>query len=116
MIYDEPPGLPDDQLERLAELVATKLAGLQAPSARLLTVEDVSTQFQVSKAWVREHAGRLGGFKLGTGERARLRFDAAQVAAVLRPIAGPDTPDPPASSQTPRRRRRPTRLHPVYDG
>ena len=105
----------DEQLERLADLVATKMAGMRPAGRQLLTVEDVSVTFRVSRAWVYENAGRLGAFKLGPGERAPLRFDPDVVTAALRPIAeGGATPAEPSTRRT--RRRRPPRLHPVYDG
>jgi hypothetical protein len=109
--------LADDQLDRLADRVASRLAASKPRAKPMLTVEDVSTTFQVSRAWVYENAGMLGGFKLGPGHRAPLRFEADKVAAVLRPLApAPEDPGEAAASKGAPRRKRPRYLHPVYDG
>jgi hypothetical protein len=109
--------LTDEQLDRLADRVAIRLAATKPPGKPMLTVDDVCTTFQVSRAWVYENAGRLGGVKLGPGQRAPLRFDANRVAAALNPLMGSSAPDPPTPASTkPPGRKRPKRLHPVYDG
>jgi hypothetical protein len=83
----------------------------------MLRVDDVCTTFQVSRAWVYENAGRLGGVKLGPGQRAPLRFDANRVTAALNPLMGSAPADAPTPASTkPPGRKRPKRLHPVYDG
>ena len=106
--------LTDDQLDRLADRVAIRLASAKVAPKPMLTVEDVCATFQVSRAWVYENAARLGGVKLGSGARAPLRFDADRVAETLRPLA-PLTESTPASPK-PARRKRSSHLHPVYDG
>jgi hypothetical protein len=108
--------LSDERLERLADLVATKMAGMRPAGRQLLTVEDVSVTFRVSRAWVYENAGRLGGFKLGPGDRAPLRFDPDVVAAALRPVGEPSPQSTPTMTDRQPHRRRPRRLLPVYDG
>ena len=85
----------------------------------MLTVEDIATTFKVSKAWVYENASRLGGVKLGPGERAPLRFDADTVAAALTPLGGGVKPATDSRGRVQGRRRprhKPEHLHPVYDG
>lgn len=42
---------------------------------RLLTTADVAEQLSVSEEWVRDHAGELGGVKLGSDRRAPWRFE-----------------------------------------
>ena len=111
--------LTEEQLDRLADRVAIRLAAAKPPPKPMLTVEDVCATFQVSRAWVYENAGRLGGCKLGTGERAPLRFDSERMVSMLRPLAAPvrDGDDKEASGRANRpRRKRPRNLHPVYDG
>jgi hypothetical protein len=103
----------EQQLDHLAELLAIKLAAARPPARPMLTVEDICATFQVSRAWVYENAGRLGGVKLGPGQRAPLRFDAERVAAALTPLAA-ETPT--ASKPKHPSRKRPKHLHPVYDG
>jgi hypothetical protein len=115
MSADEALTLSDQQLERLADLLVIKLARVKPAASPLLTVEDVCATFQVSRAWVYENAGRLGGVKLGPGRRAPLRFDAKQVAAALNPLTSSETVATPIPSTRPGRKR-PKHLHPVYDG
>jgi len=110
--------LTEEQLDRLADRVAIRLAAAKPPAKPMLTVEDICATFQVSRAWVYENAGRLGGCKLGTGQRAPLRFDSERVASMLRPLAAPARDDDKEASGTADgpRRKRPRNLHPVYDG
>jgi hypothetical protein len=108
--------LTEEQLDRLADLLAIKLAGVRPAAPPMLTVEDVCATFKVSRAWVYENAGRLGGVKLGPGARAPLRFEPSRVAAALSPLAGTDPGEPPTPKTNPPHRRRPKRLLPVYDG
>jgi len=110
--------LSEQQLDRLADRVAIRLAAARPQVKPMLTVEDICTTFQVSRAWVYENAGLLGGFKLGSGRRAPLRFDSDRVRAMLKPLAPPmqenrkDTSTVAQASE----RTRPRHLHPVYDG
>lgn len=115
MTFDDRLTLSEDQLDRLADLLAVRLASLRTAARPMLTVEDICKTFQVSRAWVYENAGRLGGVKLGPGQRAPLRFDPDQVVAALSPLTPSDQPQPPEPPMKPRRRRS-THLHPVYDG
>jgi hypothetical protein len=110
--------LTEAQLDRLADRVAIRLAAAKPPAKPMLTVEDICATFQVSRAWVYENAGRLGGCKLGTGQRAPLRFDSARVVSILRPLAAPVREDGKETSGKANgsRRKRPRQLHPVYDG
>lgn len=108
--------LSEDQLDRLADLLAMKLARVKPAAPKMLTVEDVCTTLQVSRAWVYENASRLGGVKLGSAQRAPLRFDRERVAAALDPLGRPDRAQTRAPRTNVRQRRRATHLHPVYDG
>jgi hypothetical protein len=116
MASDSQLTLSEEQLDRLAHLLAVKLAASKAPAPSMMTVEDVCKTFQVSRAWVYENAGRLGGFKLGPGERAPLRFDPKRVSAALQPLGDPLSSEPHTKPVPTAGRRRPKRLHPVYDG
>jgi hypothetical protein len=107
--------LTDAQLDRLAELLAVKLAQVKPATPAMLTVEDVCITFQVSRAWVYENAFRLGGVKLGPSRRAPLRFDREKVAAALDPLGRPDRVDT-REPRTGSGRRGRRHLHPVYDG
>lgn len=117
-MLDDALMLSDEQLEQLAGLVAAKVVGMRPAGKPMLTVEDVATTLRVSRAWVYENARRLGGVKLGPGERAPLRFDPDVVAAAMRPVGDPPAPvtTAPVQSQRNTRRKRPRHLLPVYDG
>lgn len=117
MIDDEVLLLSDEQLEHLADLVATKVVGMRPAGKPMLTVEDVATTFKVSRDWVYANARRLGAIKIGPGQRAPLRFDPDQVAAAMRPVGDPQpSPSVLARPERSTRRKRPRRLLPVYDG
>lgn len=69
--------LPDDQLERLADLVAERLAGA-APmprAAQLVDARTVAAAIGRSAEFVRDHADELGVIRQGTGPRPRLAFN-----------------------------------------
>jgi predicted DNA-binding transcriptional regulator AlpA len=46
---------------------------------KLITAAEVAARFGVSRTWVYDNAEPLGVIRLGTGAKARLRFDPAQV-------------------------------------
>jgi hypothetical protein len=48
-------------------------------SDRLLTVAELADWLAVERSFVYEHAAELGALRLGTGPRARLRFDLDEV-------------------------------------
>jgi integrase len=73
---------PTDPLEQL--LLAVAGAG-DAP--RLLTVAEVAAVLHVEAGWVYDHAASLGAFRLGSGSRAPIRFEARTVAARVRALA-----------------------------
>jgi hypothetical protein len=77
--------LDDGSIEAIARRVA-ELIGMHGPTGarELLTARQVADRFGVSRAWVYEHAEQLGVIRLGTGKRARLRFDARAVLERLR--------------------------------
>lgn len=109
--------LTDEQLDRLADRLAIRLAAPERSTKPLLTVDDVCATLQVSRAWVYENAARLGGVKLGPGPRAPLRFEPERVAATSMPLATvPAVPSDPATPRNSTRRKRTRHLLPVYDG
>ncbi|MDQ3647482.1 MAG: hypothetical protein M3433_02655 [Actinomycetota bacterium] len=65
---------------------------------RLVDAATVADALGVSRAYVYANAADLGALRLGTGPRARLRFDLEGVLATVG-AAAPDVPDP----QTPPR-------------
>lgn len=107
----EPARLHPQDLERLAELVAVRVADLlavpQEPVARgpaLVSAADVARRFGVTAEWVRDHADELGAVRLGDGPRPRLRFDLERVAGAL--AARSDGKGSAAQDAAPRRRSR----------
>src|SRR4029453_3385607 len=69
----------DAVARRVVELLREE-AVVSREGPRLLTVAAVSQEFGVSTDWVYANAGRLGAIRLGSGPRARLRFDRATTA------------------------------------
>ena len=80
-------------------------------SASLLTVAQLAEWLQVDAAFVYEHAAELGAYRLGSGPRARLRFDLVEVRQRLRPCLvgrGPDALESASPLNSRPRRRRST--------
>jgi hypothetical protein len=101
----------DDALDRLADLLAERLAsrlrGLAPGRAEpLVDAAEIARLHGKTRSWVYEHAGELGAVRLGSGRRPRLGFSPARVAEALQKV---DEPDPMTLPQIakPRRGRRP---------
>jgi hypothetical protein len=101
----------DDALDRLADLLAERLAlrlsGLAPGRAEpLVDAAEIARLHGKTRSWVYEHAGELGAVRLGSGRRPRLGFSLARVAAALEKV---DEPAPMKRPQIakPRRGRRP---------
>lgn len=45
------------------------------PSAGLVHVAELALHLGVTRAWVYQHAAELGAIRIGSGPRARMRFD-----------------------------------------
>jgi hypothetical protein len=101
----------------IASRVATAIRGeLEAIAAELgtrngadpvLTVDDVAARLGVARSTVYAHWREWGGYKLGTGEKAALRFHPSglpEQASTQSWPAGPDPddPDPPPRAGRPR--------------
>jgi hypothetical protein len=76
---------------------------------RLLTPAELAAYLAVDRAFVYEHAAELGAMRLGTGPKARLRFDPEEVRLRIsctsgRESTGSDT-TPLAATRRRRRRR-----------
>ena len=95
------PSFVDAVARRVVELLREEGA-VSREGPRLLTVAAVSQEFGMSTDWVYANAGPLGAIRLGSGPRARLRFDRATIADRIAKVASY------RSSQC-RRRRRGTR-------
>lgn len=94
--------LDPESVEAIARRLADLLGGAaeaERPRKQLLSAEEVSRWWGVSRRWVYDHAERLGARRLGTGSRPRLRFDPDDVAEQLgEPWGRPDAQRLPAIS------------------
>jgi hypothetical protein len=95
-------GFVDAVARRVVELLREEGA-VSREGPRLLTVAAVSEQFGVSTDWLYANAGPLGAIRLGSGPRARLRFDRATIADRIAKVASHASRD--RSSQRGKRRR-----------
>lgn len=86
--------------------------GAEAP-AGLLTASQLAERLGVSRAWVYEHARRLGAITLGKGPKARLRFDLDTAMQALAKENGAPAPASAAKRARGRPRRPPTAEPPV---
>lgn len=101
--------MTDRELERLADLVAERLA-LAAGLPRVLDAAELAEYLGVSRDVVYANADRLGAIRLGDGERPRLRFILdAEVVRSWRAAPPPAEPEPVVAP--PARGRRPGRAN-----
>src|SRR5215210_2091140 len=64
-----------------------------------LTVAQVAARYGVSRSWVYAHQRELGAMRLGSGPRARLRFDPKVVAEAIAAFEGSQRPpEPPVAA------------------
>jgi transposase-like protein len=97
--------------QRVIEALREDLRVLTATTAkprRQLTVDDVAQQLGVARSTVYSHWREWGGYKLGRGSKAPIRFDGDQLPTPAR--LQPREPRPvPTVKETRRPRRRPRR-------
>jgi hypothetical protein len=75
-----------ESIERIAQRVAQLLHhDRPAPiaSTHLVDANQLASHLGLTRAWVYEHAHELGAIRVGSGPRARLRFDLAAATAAL---------------------------------
>jgi hypothetical protein len=82
--------LTPEAIEQIARRVAELLRQEQVETAkvprgpaRLLNASELAQHLGLTRAWVYEHADELGAKRLGSGPRARLRFDLQRASASL---------------------------------
>jgi hypothetical protein len=83
MISD--PHFVDAVARRVVELLDVEDARRSGRHRRAspLTVAQVAARYGVSRSWVYAHQRELGAMRLGSGPRARLRFESKVVAAAI---------------------------------
>ena len=95
--------LAPEAVEAIACRVAELIGG--TTSTRLVDAAEIARRFNVSRDYIYSHAEELGAVRLGTGPKARLRFDPARVVEVISPQPFRPSTD---RSTTPRRTTRPS--------
>jgi len=90
-------------LRVVEELVGRGLVG----TTSLVDADTLARRLGVTRSFVYEHAEELGVRRLGTGSRARLRFDVAKAERAISCVAGRESRRQEAPAKpTVRRRRR----------
>jgi len=102
--------LAEEQLERLADLIAARLASTPIARQALVDAATLAQELGVSRASIYEQAQNLGAVRVGAGARGRLGFDPERVRRILDDKAAYREP-PSARHPKPRaaHRRRPAR-------
>ena len=112
-----PIRLDDDQLERLADLIAERLRDAPPTRGPLVDARELARLLRVSRSSVYQHARDLGAIRIG-GERGRLRFDPAIAMRAEQPgLADAPThrPSDPSISRRRVSRWRAPRRHPFLE-
>jgi hypothetical protein len=97
--------------EALAEAIAHRVVELlrdTPDNPRFIDAAEVARLLSVSRATVYTNANELGAVRLGSGPRARLRFDPRVVEAKLAARGHAAMAGPPARRRRPRAARRQT--------
>jgi hypothetical protein len=105
--------LDQADVEAIAERVA-ELLGEQVAPSELVSAAELSRRLGLSRSTVYEKAEELGAIRIGTGPRARLRFDPGLVAEKLG-LGGRAEDASPNPRPIPLRRRRVPRRPPRSD-
>ena len=105
--------LDEDDIAAIAASVVDLMTRPDQPrraTGRLATASEVARALGVSRSWVYANKVRLGAIRLGSGPRARLRFDLAEAQAAF--AANPGHQPDPEPTLPPRRRARRKRALP----
>lgn len=86
--------LSAESVEAIAGRVTELLRG-EPTGPGLVDAAELARRFNVTRAYVYDHATELGAVRLGTGPKARLRFNPERVVEALAPRAfTPPAPTP----------------------
>jgi len=100
--------------QRVAQLLREHHDTQAAPTTgQLLDATQLARHLGVTRTWVYEHAHQLGAIRLGTGTKARLRFDLHTATTALTRLHDQDPWPADTTSQSTRRRGRPRRRPPT---
>ena len=112
------PGLVEAVARRVVDLLHEEaLMLLEVP--RLLSVAQVAREFGVSCDWVYANARHLGAIRMGSGPKARLRFDRDTIGARIARLGSSGSIasiDHKRKRGAGPRKRRETKLLPIVDG
>lgn len=78
-------------IEAIARRVVELLGG-EHGSEGWIDAAEVARRFSLSRDYVYEHAGELGAVRVGSGPKARLRFDPIKVTEALSSSFGRESP------------------------
>jgi hypothetical protein len=84
-IADRASMLSPADVEAIVECLLVRVGEALRPALwfGLADVTEVAQRLRVHESWVYAHAEELGAIRLGTGEKARLRFDLERVARAI---------------------------------
>jgi hypothetical protein len=100
---DLTPQAIEQVASRVAQLLHRQEQRQQNDEARqelgMLTVAQLAQHLHLNRAWVYQHADELGAIRIGSGPKARIRFDLHTTTQALRQhqpgkTQGPATPKP----------------------
>lgn len=95
--------------------LSARLSALEAErpaiAARFCDVTRLAEHLSMSPDWIYEHAGELGGFRIGEGPRARWRFELVRAESNFQRLSASRTTRERTRTRT-LRGNRPTRLRP----
>lgn len=103
--------LDSASVEAVARRVVELIRGEEG-SKELIDAAEVARRFSLSRDYVYRHADDLGGVRLGSGPKPRLRFDPAKVAEALGGSSGVE-PQPKRAAVRPVRNGRGVTLLPI---
>jgi hypothetical protein len=98
--------LDRDDIEALAVRVAELLEqrGARRPTGSLVDAAELARRLGTDRSWVYSHATELGAIRLGSGPKARLRFDPE--VALLQERLDDDDENQASRKRAPRHRHR----------
>lgn len=110
-------------IEQIAQRVAQLLheRGETGPRpVRLLDATQLAMHLGVTRTWVYEHAQQLGAIRLGTGAKARLRFDLDTATTAIKrlhehPTTNADNVETPLRGRPRRRQQATIPLLPIHE-